>query len=308
MKNIYCLWMMMLSLMLLVTGCGKNKEDGSISADVLVQYYINEEETKLISADFDTDKMQTADLITDVVENLRTQENGKYTKRLLPENVSIQGHYLDNRMLILDMSESYRSLEKTREILIRAGLVKSFDQIDGVDSVQITINGAARMAADGSELPPMTLSDFIETEGREIDAYQYGTFTLYFADADGRHLVAEKQKVYYSTSVSREKEVMELLLKGPMNSQLLATMPTDLKVLNVTLSDGIVYVNLNDAFLNGTAQVTEKVVVYSLVNSLLELEGTQKVQISINGETKYALGDGIDLSQYLTKNTELLVE
>ena len=101
---------------------------------------------------------------------------------------------------------------------------------------------------------------------------------------------------------------MELLLKGPVNDQLMATMPADLKILNVTLSDGIVYVNLNDAFLNGTAQVSEKAVVYSLVNSLLELEGTQKVQISINGETKYVLGDGIDLSQYLTKNTELIRE
>ena len=85
-------------------------------------------------------------------------------------------------------------------------------------------------------------------------------------------------------------------------------MPTDLKILNVTLADGIVYVNLNDAFLNVTPQVTENIMVYSLVNSLLELEGTQKVQISINGETKFVLGDGIDLSQYLTRNTDLIQE
>ena len=66
--------------------------------------------------------------------------------------------------------------------------------------------------------------------------------------------------------------------------------------------------NLNDAFLNVTPQVTENIMVYSLVNSLLELEGTQKVQISINGETKFVLGDGIDLSQYLTRNTDLIQE
>ena len=88
----------------------------------------------------------------------------------------------------------------------------------------------------------------------------------------------------------------------------MGTMPTDLKILNVTLADGIVYVNLNDAFLNVTPQVTENIMVYSLVNSLLELEGTQKVQISINGETKFVLGDGIDLSQYLTRNTDLIQE
>lgn len=308
MKKIYGLLMALLSLALIFSGCGINGKDDSASNESFVQYYVNEAETKLIADNFKTDKTQTADLIAAMVENLKTQENGNYKLRLLPENVLVQDYRLENSRLILDMSENYRELDKTREILVRAGLVKSFDQIDGVDSVQILINGSARMAADGSELPAMTLSDFVEAEGREIDAYQYGTFTLYFADSDGKHLVAEKQKVYYSTSVSREKEVMELLLRGPVNTQLLATMPADLKILNVTLSDGTVYVNLNDAFLNGTPQVAEKTVVYSLVNSLLELEGTQKVQISINGETKYALGDGIDLSQYLTKNTDLILE
>lgn len=308
MKKGYTLAILLLSFALLASGCTRQGTDKLSSQDGLVQYYINEDETKLIADGFKTDKAQTAELITAVAENLKKQESGNYKQRLLPENVSIQDYRLENRQLILDMSSAYGDLDKTREILVKAGLVKSFNQIDGVDSVQILIDGNPRMGIDGTELPAMTSADFVEAEGREIDAYQYGTFTLYFADSDGKSLVAEKQKVYYSTSVPKEREVVELLLKGPVNSQLMATMPADLKILNVTLSDRIVYVNLNDAFLNGTAQVSEKAVVYSLVNSLLELEGTEKAQISINGETKYVLGDGIDLSQYLTKNTELIRE
>lgn len=307
-KGYTWLLLLLLSFGLLAVGCAGKGSDNISARDGLVQYYVNEAETKLIADQFDTEKTQTAELVTAVAENLKNQENGKYKKRLLPEKVSIQDYRLENRQLVLDMSSAYGEMDKTREILTRAALVKVFNQIDGVDSVQLRIDGRPRVGADGAELPPMTSSDFVEAEGREIDAYQYGTFTLYFADSDGKGLVMEKQKVYYSTSVPKEREVVELLLKGPVNDQLMATMPADLKILNVTLSDGIVYVNLNDAFLNGTAQVSEKAVVYSLVNSLLELEGTQKVQISINGETKYVLGDGIDLSQYLTKNTELIRE
>lgn len=308
MKKKYNYLILLLSLAFLVSACSvPGNENESLEAE-LCQYYINDSETKLISDRFKTEKTQTSDLVTAMAEHLENQESGNHKQRLLPEKVSIQDFLLENRQVILDMSSSYREMQKTREILTRAGLVKSFNQIDGVDSVQILIDGQPCMGADGTPMPAMTTEDFVEAEGREIDAYQYGTFTLYFADSDGKHLVAEKQKVYYSASVPKEREVVELLLKGPISQQLMATMPADLKILNVTLSDGIVYVNLNDAFLNGTAQVAEKTVVYSLVNSLLELEGTQKVQISINGETKYALGDGIDLSQYLTKNTDLIKE
>lgn len=306
MKKTRMLLLLLLGLLLL--GCGRQSRTEGEKKDGLSQYYVNVDETKLISDTFKTDKTQTADLVTAVVENLKNQEGGKYTLRLLPENVSIQEYRLENSQLILNMSAAYGELEKTREILTRAGLVNSFNQIEGVDSVQILVDGKARMGADGSELAAMTSADFVEAEGREIDAYQYATFTLYFADETGKYLVEEKQKVYYGTSVPKEREVVELLNRGPVSAELKGTMPADLKILNVTLSDKVVYVNLNDAFLNGTAQVSEKVVVYSLVNSLLELEGAEKVQISVNGETKYALGDGIDLSQFLTKNTELIKE
>lgn len=308
MKKRYARVILLLFLMLLAAGCGRTRAKQTGTDDGLVQYYINEDETKLIADGFKTDKIQPAELVTAVAENLKNQKSGNYKQRLLPEQVSIRECRLENGQLILDMSAAYGELDKAREILTRAGLVKCFDQIDGVDSVQILVDGQKRIDADGVELPAMTSEDFVEAEGREIDAYQYGTFTLYFTDGEGKELVAETQKVYYSTSVPREREVAELLLRGPVNTELKATMPADLKILSVTLADGIVYVNLDETFLNGTAQVTEKTVVYSLVNSLLELEGTQKVQISINGETKYVLGDGIDLSQYLTKNTELIRE
>lgn len=308
MKKKYNYLILLFSFIFLLSGCADSGKEKESSSAGLYQYYINDNGTKLIADKFKTEKTQTADLVEVMAEYLIHQESGNHKQRLLPKNVSIQEYQLENRQVLLDMSPSYSDLQKTREILTRAGLVKSFNQIDGVDSVQILINGQQRLGADGTPMPAMTTADFVEAEGREIDAYQYGTFTLYFADSDGKHLVAEKQKVYYSASVPKEREVVELLLRGPIDTQLMATMPADLKILNVTLSDGIVYVNLNDVFLNGTPQVAEKTVVYSLVNSLLELEGTQKVQISVNGETKYALGDGIDLSQYLTKNTDLILE
>ena len=84
-----------------------------------------------------------------------------------------------------------------------------------------------------------------------------------------------RRRMFITAAVSQKSgRYVELLLKGPLHTELKATLSPDVKILNVTLSDGAVYVNLNDAFLNGTSEISERVVVYSLVNSLLELEGT----------------------------------
>ena len=291
---------------LLLAGCGAIGSTGD--TDGYVQYYVNTDGTKLLQDPFTTEETDTMALVTAMADTLKKQEAGTYLEPLLPTDIQILSYSLNDGHLTLNLSDTYSTTEDTRKVLLRAGLVRSFIQFDGINDVAFEVNGQALTDSSGNAVGPLTGEDFVEAEGREIDAYQYGTFTLYFADASGKKLIAEKQNVYYSSSEPKEREVVELLLKGPLNTELRATLPSDVKILNVTLSDGAVYVNLNDAFLNGTSEVSERVVVYSLVNSLLELEGATKVQISVNGETKYVLGDGIDLSKFLTKNTELIGE
>lgn len=48
--------------------------------------------------------------------------------------------------------------------------------------------------------------------------------------------------------------------------------------------DGICYVNLDDNFLTVENNVPTEVTIYALVNSLVELNNVNKVQILINGE------------------------
>lgn len=292
---------------LLLVGCG-DRQSGTGTADGYVQYYVNTEGTKLLQDTFTTEATDDTGLVTAMADALENQKEGTYLEPLLPDGVQILSYSLKEGHLTLNLSEDYRTADDAQKVLLRAGLVRSFVQFEGVKDVTFEVNGQTLADSSGNAVGPLTEEDFVEAEGREIDAYQYGTFTLYFADASGKKLVAETQNVYYSSSEPKEREVVELLLKGPLHTELKATLSPDVKILNVTLSDGAVYVNLNDAFLNGTSEISERVVVYSLVNSLLELEGTTKVQISINGETKYMLGDGIDLSKFLTKNTELIGE
>ena len=54
--------------------------------------------------------------------------------------------------------------------------------------------------------------------------------------------------------------------------------------------------NLDETFLNQNQEISEQVVLYSIVDSLTELSSVSKVQISINGDTSGKCRYTYDLS------------
>ncbi len=292
--------------LLWVGGCAPVSSSGEKDKDALMQYYLNSEETKLVTEAFETEKTQAADQVAAMEETISVQKSSKGRISLLPENVSILECRLENHQLILNLNGAYYDMDRAKEILVRAGLVKSFVQLDNVDEVLIQVEGLGLKNSDGQDVGPMDTKDFVETEGREIDAYQYGTFTLYFANAEGDGLVREVRKVYYSTSVPMEREVVELLIQGPLGEDAQATMPSNLGILSVNVSDGIAYVNLDNTFVSGALALPDDLIIYSLVNSLVEGSGVERVQISVNGETNVSFRNSVDLNQFFEENLTLV--
>ena len=294
--------------LLWVGGCAPVSSSGEKDKDALMQYYLNSEETKLVTEAFETEKTQAADQVAAMEETISVQKSSKGRISLLPENVSILECRLENHQLILNLNGAYYDMDRAKEILVRAGLVKSFVQLENVDEVLIQVEGLGLKNSDGQDVGPMDTKDFVETEGREIDAYQYGTFTLYFANAEGDGLVREVRKVYYSTSVPMEREVVELLIQGPLGEDAQATMPSNLGILSVNVSDGIAYVNLDNTFVSGALALPDDLIIYSLVNSLVEGSGVERVQISVNGETNVSFRNSVDLNQFFEENLTLVVD
>ena len=106
-------------------------------------------------------------------------------------------------------------------------------------------------------------------------------------------------EVRYNSNISKEKLIVEKLMKGPETSVAKATINPDTNLLSVTTKDGICYVNFDKTFLKGAYDVKPQVTIYSLVNSLTQGTGVGKVQISINGENDVKYMQTVDLSQPL---------
>ena len=75
------------------------------------------------------------------------------------------------------------------------------------------------------------------------------SFYRYFSSKDGTTLVKETRTVHYSTNISLEKLVMEQLIEGPKKGAT-ATIPSETKIITLSVMDGICYVNLDNNFQN----------------------------------------------------------
>ena len=90
----------------------------------------------------------------------------------------------------------------------------------------------------------------------------------------------------YSANTQLERFVVEELIAGP-SGQIEGLYPVinpETKIINILTKDGICYVNLDSSFLTVVNNVSTEVAVYSIVNSLVELDNINKVQILVNGE------------------------
>ena len=155
----------------------------------------------------------------------------------------------------------------------------------------------------------MGAEDFVQNTGSSLKSYQETNLQLYFSNKEGTKLVKEKREdVHYNINTSVEKLVVEQLMKGANSDKRSATIPNTVKLLGVSVREGICYVNFNAAFLNDGYNQKPEVAIYSIVNSIIENGNVTKVQILIDGSNKETYKGAIDLSEPLEWKPNLIEE
>lgn len=293
---------LLFSLLLSLTGCGQQgQEEGEYQV-----YYLNMDMTKIVPEEYDSSGATGDELIQELLDKLGSAPKSSKFRQTIPANVMMEWFQVRNSCLYINFSDSYKNLTPTEEVLIRAAIVRTLLQVPGVSLVSFRVNDEPLLNSDGVMVGSMTSDSFVENPGKQINGSVVTNLTLYFANKDGTELVKETREVHYSTNISLEKLVIEQLIEGPKKSGANATMPSGTKIISISTVDGVCYVNLSDTFKNQSALITEEVLLYSIVNSLTELSGITKVQISINGDTKGSIRYAYDLSKMYERNFDML--
>lgn len=296
-----------LMLCLLAGGCSVEVQNDPNTQSVYYLYDINADETQLEKVDYNPEETTAEYMLKDMMQQMNQKEKDVERISLLPDDVQMN-YSVEGDVLVVNFNSQYTEMSKAREILVRAGVVKTFLQVPGISAVRFTVDNQELTDSKGEAVGEMTADTFAEFSGNEPDAYCSTTFTLYFTDKDGQNLVKEQRTVRYRRNIPKERIVLEQLMKGPMEKGHYPTIPENTEILDVTIADRICYVAFDRVFSSYALDVSEKIPVYSVVNTLLDALEADKVQITVGASDKLdTFGQKMSLYRFYEKNDKLVV-
>lgn len=135
------------------------------------------------------------------------------------------------------------------------------------------------------------------------------TVTLYFGDKEAMYLIPEQREVVKG-SKTIEEVVIDELIKGPENQELVRTLPPEAKLVSIEVVSGVAYVNFSKEFQtkHWGGSTGEAMTLYSITNSLSKLPGIDKVQLLLEGKTQEAILGHADTTEPLAPNWNLVKE
>ena len=230
---------------------------------------------------------ETSNMAFHLLERMKEDPKKDGMISAVPADVEFLSVHLEDKKAVVDVSSSYLALENAQEVVCRSAIVWTLTSLEMIDNVELTVEGRTLRNQQGKEIGVMNRENVRIDGDVPAETTEYAILKLYFTNADGTDFQIEDRVVEVNANQAREKTILEQLIAGPLEKGYYPTVSADTKIRDVTTTkDGICYVNLSQDFLTktATANINDVVTVYSIVNSLCELEEVDKVQFLMEGE------------------------
>lgn len=139
-----------------------------------------------------------------------------------------------------------------------------------------------------------TITEYTPAQELSDDEFRKTIISLYFKNIETNSLIAEAKAIdVKDLSKDPYTYLINLLISGPESEKLESAIPEGTKVNSCTLKGSTVYVDLSMEFINNAPSgiTEESMIIYSIVNTLTELNEVSGVKILINGEENKAFKD-----------------
>ncbi|MGN0317347.1 MAG: GerMN domain-containing protein [Lachnospira sp.] len=281
--------------------CEKQEDSGTYSV-----YYMNKDKNQLIEKRVNVDDNSSTEIIvSELIDKMNTSSKSDDRLVIKPDYLGKPAISLSGTAVILDYEESYNNMDSITELLYRAAVVKTVTSVSGVDYVRFLVTGDDLTYKNGAVIGLMRGSDFVD-DSLENGPVEWRTVTLYYANKTGDKLVKKREAIPYNKNVSIEKMVLEKLIEGPSDNSCYATLPQDVHILSISVSEGVCFVNLSLEFVEEMVNVKSEIPVYSIVNSLCALDNIKSVKILVSGDTDKAYRETLRLDSEFTPNTDIV--
>ena len=269
-------------------------------------YFMNEDGTGIVSEPHDIRYRDSNELIQNTIKKLMAGPSSSKRGDVIPDGTDVQSLRAGtDASLIIDFSGEFITEDKSKNVLDTYAVVKTLCSTGYVAVVKITVNGAPVTDRDGNELGFISASDInLETETYSSEMRD---ITLYFADSGGKGLVKENRTIKITDQQPVEQYIINELIKGPGNGSLEPLLSDDTILVSVDIEDNICYLNFKSSFIkaNTGSSDHEKLVIYSIVNSLTEIPTISRVQFYMDGKRVENFGT-VPIKDCISRNTDII--
>lgn len=310
-NNIVLVAAVVFSLILLISlvSCKVTNNNINLNEGTKISlYFIDETRSQLIEENRTVNLESKEELIKYVLEELKKIPNTVGLQPGIPKDIKIKTAVLNGSNLQVDVSSTYNELLPQRQVLFRASLVKTMTGFDFIDLVEIMIDGIPLVGTDGKPIGPMSKEDIVLEPSTTLGKSTLQIVKLYFSDKNAEKLMLEEREIEVNPNISLEKYIVEQLILGPEDPDLLPTVPIEATIKDIETKDGICYVDLSNEFRtkHGGGSTGETFTIYSIVNSLTELPNIKKVQFLIEGEKQQEFKGHYDFSSPFEREETLI--
>lgn len=267
-------------------------------------YFLNEGESAIVSEKRTVKYRSEQELRLNVVEALISGPKNSKNRPVISRRVrTISVDEVSPGEIVADFDYKFLTRDSNRDVLSVYAVVKSLCAIEGVDKVKVTVGGQDVVTQEGKAIGFLADEDI--NLSTDTNTSEIREVTLYFEARDGGYLVAEKRKIKVTDQQPLAHYVINELIQGTKEySNILSR---DIILLGVNITENICFVNFQSNFVSKNTGTREKetLAIYSIVNSLTELENIGRVQFLIDGKKVEKFGN-LQFDGLFERNTEVI--
>ncbi len=267
-------------------------------------YFLDSTKTKLVSETASVEPMSEIDTLCALTNILiKGPKDSVEKKRAIPESTQLLSLDCDASIATVNFSSAFYGESDIDNSLAAATIVKTLCETSYVTKVKILVEGNELINSDKVAYGALGSEDIIDSSQAKNNSL---VISLYFADKDAAKLQLERRSVVQNDKEPVEKIVINELMRGSLSSGL-KLIPAEAKLISTEIKDGVCFVNFSKEFTDKrvAGSSSELLTIYSIVNTLTELENIDKVQFLIEGQKVETYGE-IVFDEPFVKNEELI--
>lgn len=298
------IWICLLFVMMLsVTGCTEKEKTGDGNSEpaagegmnTYTIYYMNNDWTDFATEQTNIDQLEATENTIDKLMNLIISSDDEKTYQVpVPNGMAYQRYTYDGQGQVTIMFNlDYGTAESYQIILCKMAFTKTLCQVEGVSYVAFEVSDL--IGEHETDTSVYNEDSFSMIDDSFLDATY--SLTIYTPDNMGKRLDKREIEIDALSYKAPEEQVLEALRyskdwKSPLDE--------DVDILDIYVLNNVCYVNFSKAFLDDVEKYDNKVYLYSMVNSFVELADVDKVVFEVEGSQELVFGEYLDFSREYT--------